>query len=642
MNDASSAKVWNQRLEQAQRQLEGLNFYEEIKKNRAYAAGRQHDDGQPGLVRVNLIHATISGTIPHLYARNPEIDVRPTETIDGDGYQWSERFAKTLELVLNRQLQEGLLKSSVKSALRSVLTTGLGWIKSSWQDGDLQATENSTPTIDVEKITQDQAKTDKEDSDKKHEDEATEEISDHGDEDQSSVEEKPPLKEESSETWTKAPGLALDAILSEDVLVDPDLRDPSQYMQAGWIAHRVWLSPIEVEMRFGFIPEDAKIYGLNHQESRNHASTSKADKDVAQELLAVWEIWHKSSRTMATLAEGSKKWLLEPHTPDPVGKRFYPFFLMVFNPIDGEFLPLADVALMRDLQDEYNRIRTQLAEHRRIAVPHWIASADALQGRDIERIANPKIGEIVVVESAGRSVKDAITVAQVPPINPTVYDTTQVRHDLEQVSGLTDAARGVVNRAKTATEAEILQSGLTNRTSERRDIIEDMIRDLANNAAELILQAMPEYWIKKMAGPKAVWPVLDQQKVFDTFRIEIKAGTSGRPNKFREQEQWVQLLPKIEQLFAQIVQAQQQGETAHLSGLLELAKETLRRFDERLDIERFFPNVSKVGEITDPVPHQEPTDRIQENPQDHAATLMRSPLLQSALQRLIHADRPEQ
>ena len=50
-----------------------------------------------------------------------------------------------------------------------------------------------------------------------------------------------------------------------------------------------------------------------------------------------------------------------------MGERFFPYFRYLgLNWIDGQEWPVSETELMMNLQDEYNTVRDQLAEHRKL------------------------------------------------------------------------------------------------------------------------------------------------------------------------------------------------------------------------------------------------------------------------------------
>jgi hypothetical protein len=107
--------------------------------------------------------------------------------------------------------------------------------------------------------------------------------------------------------------------------------------------------------------------------------------------------------------------------------------------------------------------------------------------------------------------------------------------------------------------------------------------------------------VQKIAGQEAVWPQLTKDQVFDMVQVEIRAGSTGKPNQNKEREQWGQMLPQIQQSVQQIMELRQGGQNDMAETVMKLLEETLRRFDERIDIESFLP-ARKEGEQANQIP----------------------------------------
>ena len=69
------------------------------------------------------------------------------------------------------------------------------------------------------------------------------------------------------------------------------------------------------------------------------------------------------------------------------------------------------------------------------------------------------------------------------------------------------------------------------------------------------------------------------------IEMTIRAGTTGAPDKLEQQDSWGKILPIIQGLVQQIVQLRSAG--ADAEPFVNLLKETIKRFDERLDVEQF-------------------------------------------------------
>jgi hypothetical protein len=104
------------------------------------------------------------------------------------------------------------------------------------------------------------------------------------------------------------------------------------------------------------------------------------------------------------------------------------------------------------------------------------------------------------VNTEGAQLNDYVQQANQLEIDPAVYDTSPIRSDWEQVSGLQDAARSVVVQPKTATEAAISDQSLAARVSEFRDQVEDWLTEIAQYASELCLLAMTPAQVETIMG----------------------------------------------------------------------------------------------------------------------------------------------
>jgi hypothetical protein len=576
--DKALAKRWGKRLEKALKTQTKLKVEERYKKLRHYVRGDVGGDDQPGLVRTNIIHSNFAAILPQIYAKNPEIAVSQTEAV-GDSAEWVPGFCKTMQAVLNRVfIKDGNLKPRAKAAIRAAMTTGIGWAKVSWQKDiktdPLIETRLADTQDNIQRI--------------RH---LIAEIED-GDESKCELEAKQAELEQQLASLRQqaevstVEGIAIDRVLTEDMFIlDDTMYDFDGYPQAEALAHRVWMTVDKYKQTFGKdAPKTANKYGGDKKErGLSHEDTV--------ELVAVFETWDRTSNRVFTLCSGADEWARDPYTPETLGNRFYPFFALAFNPTDGTVHPLSDTELLTELQDEYNTTRTNFAEHRKENLPTRVyrKSGDLTDG-DIKALANRQANQWVGIEgNPDTPITQDIAILPNPPVDPMTYDVQPILRDAEMVLGAGDAAKGSINKAKTATEAEIMAQGLQSRIAERQDVVEDWIAEMARFSAELCLQELTLPQVQRIAGQDAVWPQLNKSDVFSLVQVEIRAGSSGRPNKAKEREQWGQMLPQIQQSVQQIMELRTAGQNDMAETVMKLLEETLRRFDERIDIETFLP-----------------------------------------------------
>ena len=583
-NEKAIVDAWGKRIKARLKCKDFEDFHKSIPKWRLYAGGRQYTDEadveKQKLVRANLIYATMINALPQIYAKNPEIDVAPTESVDPIRYEAIKKFCSTLGIVLNNQFapSQANLKSKAKMNVMAAQTTAWGVLKAIYQK-------------DIEKDPIIQNRINDVQDNIKHIETLIKAI-----DDPLEVEEQKAQQEELKQQLisleakvevVRAEGLLIDRVLSENLVMAGNVKETGAYLDAEWQAERIYNSKDWSKDMFGFAPEKATSY----TKASGSYTEAKNTSDKEEEELCFWEIWHKKTNTVYTICEGYSGYMREPYSPEKLGERWYPYFILILNPLDGKVIPLCDVELLIELQDEYNETRTNLKDHRRWSIPHWIGLKGSVKPADAKAIRDAEPFEVVLIEGEpGRALRDYLEVFQNPPIVPQVYDTQPIRVDWELVSGQPDSARGVVAKAKTLGEAEYLQQGMATRMSERMDSNEDMMQQMAQYCAEILLQELTEQQVLRIAGPGAVWPQMTKEETFDMVQIKIRAGSSGRPDKRMEQEVWMKFLPLLADTITRVHEFRKAGDTTTADSLVKLMQETMRRFDERMDVKTFFPD----------------------------------------------------
>jgi hypothetical protein len=561
-------------------------LFKRYDQNRKIVSGEKHTDGEAGLVRTNLAYSTMAVILPQIYAKNPDISITPSEAVDptGERYKTVKQFCKTGELVLRRQVvRDAKLKRRAKTAVRSAMTAFLGWVKVQYQK---DATED--PII-KNRINDEQ-------DNLKHLEALTFEI--NTDEHRDNEAKKKELQHlidglNKKVEVVHAEGMVIDNPLFEHVLLlDESVTNFDDYEQSSAIAQEIWFTEDRMKDAFGEVPKGATEYAAPNTDQANRPTPAGT---TSQKFYCVYEIWSKAESTILTLARGYSGYLRMPYQPERLGERWYPFFALAFNLIDGRFYGISDVDLVAKLQDEYNQTRENFRKHREESLPvKVIREGGNLAPEDVEKITHRKINDFVVIKGAGgRPLSDDMFNFENVPMDAAVYDTQQIRMDIDMVSGSSEAARSSIKTPKTATEAEIMQLNFASRTSERQDAIEDFILDIAQYSLEILLQELTEPQVKRIAGESAVWPAVAKEQVFDLVEVEIRSGSTGRPNKSQEREQWTKLLPELQKSVQAVVEARAAGNNDMADAVVELVKETLVRFDERIDIDRFIPPSKK-------------------------------------------------
>lgn len=587
------AKKWNQRISNARSHWD--NFHKRVRHNRKTVAGFDWNADPKSKDfykhRANLIHGTITAVMPSIYARNPEISAAPLYKSDN-----LKLFCQTIQTVTNRCLERAKLKKRAKATVRSALTSSFGIIKVMYQrdlkkDPHIESRINDTQDniATIERLL-----ADIQDPDQRSEQEVK----------RAELQQLLASLEQHVEV-VAAEGLVIDRVLTDNLLIDPSVCEFADYPEAGWLAQIIPMKKSEAEGIYKLKLDKAKAYQSNEQMAKNDKRIASGTTALEEDKqIAIIEIWDKTTNRVFTMAEGCDYWLREPFSPAKIGERWYPFFLLPYQEVDGQFVAPSLVDLTEKLQEEHNNTRDKFNDHRDLMKPGWVASGD-INEKSIKRYKDSELGEITLIDTEGKPLASMIQPKQHPPIDPVVYDTSAVRYDWEQVTGLQDAARSSVVKPKTATEASIMQQSLSGRVSEFRDQVEDWLQEVSQYAAQILLMEMTPPQVERIMGPakKSMqdmggmqmeveektfdWPQLSREQVFDMIEMQIRAGTTGAPDKLEQQDNWTKILPLIDGLIGKIMAAQAQG--ADTQPLINLLSESLKRFDERLEVEQFIP-----------------------------------------------------
>lgn len=602
--DKAFAASWLKRIGAALERPDVIRAHKTFKRNRLLLAGKNPNVSQSDTtdvpanrLRANLHFANMAAMLPQVYAKDPDYSGRPLPSVSPEQMDAAKNFAMTAEILLSRVfVKDCKVKAKAKKMLRSAYATSIGWWKLTWQE------KTQTDPIVVARLKDTQDNIDRIEQ-------LRNELMDpdlRADHDLQIAQLRDALAGlEVQQEVVVSRGLVLDFIKAEDLIVlDPSVSTIMDYCESSALAQRIWMTCARYKSTFGYVPTKANRYAAMDVSAPGSArnvpspSTITSPEDPTSDdgsLFCVYEVWDQDANRVHYVCAGEEGFCKPSQSPDWTGKRWYPFFGGAFNEIDGSFYPLSDIELTERLVQEYNDTREDFARDRVDALPYNVVrKGGSLKPDDVTKLVNRKGGETIVVDGIpGKPISDDFEHVSQVQLNPTVYDTGPVRADIEQILGGGDAARGTVLKAKTATEAEIVSQGLRGRSAERQDIIEDVLNEAGVYAVEVMLRMMSIDEVREIAGADAQWPQLSIDQIFNLVAIEVRGGSTGKPDRLQEQDRWTKLLPVIEKAVTTVAELREKGNEPLAQSVIELTRETLRRFDERLDIDEFLPKQSK-------------------------------------------------
>jgi len=531
----------------------------------------------------------------------------------------AKQFGSTLEIVVSRLWKKARLKDQAKPQVASALTVGIGWLKASWQERTGEDPLIRSQINDLQDNLKRLAATQAE----------LAEGAPNPDELKADIERQIQGLQAKVEVVV-ARGMAIDFVQAEDIQVAPSCGVLTSYRDAPWIAHRTFMGKEAAKASFPYIAEklksatsygqvkpadptsDTNTTGLNPNVSATEADSYRqggegAAKVSEANVVCVWEVWDKDSNTVLTLVEGVPCYARPPYTPDPGTSRFYPFFQYVIGEVDGERHPESLICRSAPLLDEYDRVRTGYAEHRRRIRPKTAFDASGLSPDEAAKIEGAGTQEMVGLKPMvpGTPVGQLLQPIAYAPIDPALYDTGVIRAELEMIWGIQEALSSSIRTAKTATEAEIQQTGTTARTGYMRDGLDMQFGELAEYTAEIAIQKLSREDVIALAGPWAFWPEgMTIDDIASLVTVDIKAGSSGKPDTTRQRQAWATAMPMLQNAIMQVGQLRGSSPADIADCIEELVAETLARTGDRIDAARFLPPAPDADAT--PPPQQPP------------------------------------
>lgn len=272
-----------------------------------------------------------------------------------------------------------------------------------------------------------------------------------------------------------------------------------------------------------------------------------------EQLAVVWLVQDKKNQQTFAICDGYPAYLKPPAAPDVKISRFWTLFPLVFNEVedDDKIYSDSDVWDARHMQREYNTVRQGLREHRIQNKPKYGVQAGLLSENDKIKLASGVSGSVLELGAiqTGQKIADILQAIPTVPIDPNLYEVSSIFADIERVIGSSQADLGAAS-SQTATASSIVEQGRSTMNSDNVDDLDDVLTEVARSMGELMLLELDRETAIKIAGPGAVWPMTtpSRQQIADDLWLEIKAGSSGRPNRASELANMERGLPYLIQL----------------------------------------------------------------------------------------------
>lgn len=513
-------------------------------------------------------------------------------------------FAETAEVIGKKLWSDGQLRKRGRPWVRSGLTVGVGVLKASWQERTAPSPETATAINDLQanirRVQMMQANA--ADANTDDQDAAMAEM------------QRQLVALQGQVEQVVARGFVVDVVSAQDFQVAPGFTI-ANHCDAPWNAQAIPMLWDDAMAEFGLdketmrqatqytarkpvmVKHDAPLLDDDISEKDAYAFVSAADgsvqgqEDSGGKWVMVREIWDRDSNTVLTAIDGIKRWV-KPGWNPPATTRFYPYFLFTTGELDGQRHPQSLTSRSAKLIDEYNRIGSAEAEHRRTIVPGMVFNKGAVGPEGVKDLMKSVPGEYTGVNltQPNGDINTVFLQKKYPQLDPALYSRAAIIGELERIWGVQEALSGAVNVAKTATEADIQQSGFQARSGARRDALEAALSELAIYTVEIARVYISNDDAVQIAGPDAFWPPYEgPNDLLRMLAVEVRAGSSGKPDTALERQAWATQLPILQNGIVQIGQLRQSSPADIADALERLLQITAERSGDRIDIDQLVP-----------------------------------------------------
>lgn len=527
-----------------------------------------------GLYIANIVQRHVSQKVASLYAKNPKVRADRRQTMDfkiwdgsaatlqaaamdpmnnaalmQDVQQGTARrkmmdgVAQTMQIVANQQLADQVppFKQSMKTMVARGIWAGVGYVKMGYTRQMEPSPEVITQTSNLEARLAfiEGLMADSKDGE-------FEDMSADAEQMKLAIAEM-----QAAPLQITDEGIRFDFPESDVIIPDRNLKSLRGFQGCDYVTEEMMLSRRQIEEMFGVDIGGAGVTDPDSEQTHDLDPFERGDADNDQRRVRVWCVYHRRDGLVYWLVDGYKDFLTDPAPPPITLKRFWPWFAFTLNLSADKKNPYppSDVELITHQQNEYNRARQGLRDHRIAARPKWVTSRGKLTDEDMNKLTKMDAHEVVELDgmAAGEKVTDLLQMVKHDGIDQEMYDVGPVFQDIQRTVGVSQADLGAP-AGVTATEASIGENAHLANDESAGDDLDELLSEIMQEAGAVLLMEMDVATVTKIAGPGAQWPTLDPHDLLNGIFVDIEAGGSGRPNKAAEMKNFTTLAPLLLQM----------------------------------------------------------------------------------------------
>ena len=278
-----------------------------------------------------------------------------------------------------------------------------------------------------------------------------------------------------------------------------------EWERVRWIAFKKYYSRAELINYFG--EEIGKKVKMSNTKFE-HLPQQEQENEIFQ-LCEVWEIWDKENQICHFITFAGEGAVLSSEKEFYNLKNFFPIPMPMGLNENRSLLPLPLYKQYKNLAEDLSRLHDRIVNLTDQAKFTGAYTSFAEQ-KDIENIMNGEDGEFSALQTTA-NIDDARKLIVFKPLTEIANtitilrnEKTQLKIDIQEITGLSDILRGATVATETATAQQLKGNFAISRIQPLQKEVEFTIRDTIRLLTELAVEKLPLVEIIKITGLKIV------------------------------------------------------------------------------------------------------------------------------------------
>tara|TARA_R100000808_G_scaffold12828_2_gene31680 strand:+ start:668 stop:2560 length:1893 start_codon:yes stop_codon:yes gene_type:complete len=494
------------------------------------------DNNQFGItndrISVNLAFSTVNVIAPSVAVNHPKITVSATK--EGD----AER-AVFVEAVINYLWRHHDYRKPFRRMVKDFLIVGHGWLKVGWkfveEERNLSDNEmNEEYSRSVQEIT---------DFGRENPDQAGGLPTD-----QEILDSLPATKMVVVEDQA-----FVERVSPFDMFVDPEA---TCIEDAKWIAQRI-VRPVSEVKKDKRLKASArrKIEADTGIKSRWDNDDERDQYSDLVDRVTLYEYYDLEQGTISICSATGDEYLLEP-TPMPYSFG-HPFVMLRNYDVPDIFYPMSDLEAIESLQEELNKTRTQMVNHRKRYARKYLYHERSFGPEGREALESDEDGRFVPVIDENRNLGEVVVPLAQVPLAPEMYNHSNIiENDINTVSGVSEYARGQMPEIRrTATEASIIADAGNARAADKLAMVELNIGAVARHILQLMQQYMTRPQMVRITGKNNddFFVAYSREDIMGEFDFFVEGGSTQPLNETARRQQAISLMNAVAPLVGVVI-----------------------------------------------------------------------------------------